>query len=187
MNLKKTLSTALLTVTGCSVAALAQEHAKAPFQVCKSTYALCTFAKCQEIKILGTPLLFSCGCEVKTDEWSVGAQPCEPVEKTPEGQSVIRSRYHPIKTYARCSNSRPWAMCLDSPCVIDKNDKTKAQCTCPPVQDQGDYLVAPGTDACTAGIVSSATVVDLDTITDFLEIQDKLVPSDFTVVNAKHK
>ncbi len=78
-------------------------------------------------------------------------------------------------------------MCLDSPCVIDKNDKTKAQCTCPPVQGQGDYLVAPGTDACTAGIVSSATVVDLDTITDFLEIQDKLVPSDFTVVNAKHK
>ena len=186
MNLMKTLLTALLVVTSC-ITAVAQEPAKAPFQVCKSTYALCTFAKCEEVKILGTPLLFSCGCQVKTDEWSVGAQPCEAVKVTPEGQSIIRSRYHPIESYARCSNSRPWAMCLDSPCVIDKNDKTKAQCTCSSVQGQGDYMVVPGTDACTTGFVSSATVVDVDTITDFLETEDKLVPPDFTVVNARHK
>ncbi len=191
MSLKKTLSTALLMVASCSMTALAQGPAKAPvkapFQVCKSTYALCTSARCEEIKILDTTLLFSCGCDVKTDEWSVGAHPCEPVKEVPEGQ-LIRSRYHPIKTYIRCSNNRPWAMCLDSPCIIDKNDKTKAKCTCSLVQNQGDYLVLPeDSDGCTNGIVSSATIDDLDAITDFLETQDKLLPHDFTVINTKQK
>jgi hypothetical protein len=77
-------------------------------------------------------------------------------------------------------------MCLDSPCVVDendKNDKTKANCACSVEQGKGDYLVRGG---CPTGIISSATVLDLDTITDFLERQDKISPvPDFKVVNQK--
>lgn len=186
MNLKM-LPIALLLMTSYSRTTLAQGPANAPFQVCKSTFALCTHAKCEEIKILETALLFSCGCQVKVDEYSAGANPCEPVKEVPEGQ-LIRSRYQPIKSYARCSNSRLWAMCLDSPCVIDKNDKTKAKCTCSAVQNQGDYVVVPeNIEGCTSGFISSATVVDVDTITDFLETQEHLPPDNFTVINTKPK
>lgn len=147
---------------------------------------MCTFSACEPITILETPLLYSCGCEVRRDEWSVGAKSCEPVKEVPEGQ-LIRSRYHPIKSYVRCSNSRPWAMCLDSPCIIDKNDKTKAKCTCSVVQNQGDYLVEPDTNQCTNGALSSATVLDLDQITDFLETQPNLLPPNMKVVNVTPK
>jgi hypothetical protein len=78
-------------------------------------------------------------------------------------------------------------MCLDSPCIIDKTEKNRANCTCSAVQGQGDYLLEPGTDQCTKGALSSATVVDLDQITDFLETQPNLPPPDFTVTNVKPK
>lgn len=177
---------AVLLGTCSSVTVLAQAPAPPQFQACKGTYALCTFAACEPILMLETPMLFSCSCEVHRDEWSAGAKACEPVKKVPEGQ-LIRSRYHPITKYARCSNSRPWAMCLDSPCIIDKDHKDKANCTCSAVQDQGDYVVKPGTNQCTEGGVSSATVDDLDQITDFLETQPNLRPPDFTVVNVTPK
>lgn len=182
MNWKNVLSMALLTLTSLSLTTFAQNPAGPQFKVCKSTYALCTFSACEPTKILGTPMLFSCACDVRHDEWSVGAQGCEPPQKVPEGQ-LIRSRYHPIKTYARCTNNRPWAMCLDSPCIIDEKHPDKAKCTCSMVQGQGDYLVKPGTNQCSEGALSSATVLDLDQITDFLETQPDLLPPDIKVVN----
>ena len=121
MNLKRMLSAAVLMVIVCSITALSQSSAKSEFIVCKSKFALCTFAQCKPETILETPLLLSCKCEVLTDAWSVGAKPCEEEKKVPEGE-LIRSRYAPnFNTYARCSNNRPWAMCLDSPCIIDKD------------------------------------------------------------------
>ena len=186
MNLKRILSSALLMVTINSIAALAQSSAKSEFIVCQSEFALCVFAQCKPIKELETTLLFSCTCSVQTGE-SVGAHPCEEKKKVPEGE-LIRSRYAPgFKSYARCSNNRPWAMCLDSPCIIDKANPAQAQCTCPMVQGQGDYMVQPGTDQCSNGAISSATVVDLDQITDFLETQPNLVPNDIKVVNVLPK
>jgi hypothetical protein len=174
-----------------------QPATKSEFIVCKSTFALCTFAQCEPITTLDTTLLFSCKCEVHPDTWSAGAKPCEEEKRVPEGQ-LIRSRYAPnFNTYARCSNNRPWAMCLDSPCIIDKTDSDKpssdksklahAHCTCPIVQGQGDYLVQPDTDQCSSGAISSATVVDLDQITDFLETNPNLHPIDMTVVNVQPK
>jgi len=68
MNLKKMLTTAVLIVAGCSMTALAQVPAKPEFQLCKGIFALCTFSQCEPIMILGTPLLFSCGCRVHRDE-----------------------------------------------------------------------------------------------------------------------
>lgn len=184
--LRAMLSVAVLVLGIGGITALAQVPAKAGFQACKGTYALCTFSSCKPIVILGSPLLYSCACEVHRNEWSVGAKSCEPVKDIAEGQ-FIRSRYHPITTYARCSNNRPWAMCLDSPCIIDKTNPAKAKCTCSAVQGQGDYLVSPGTDQCINGVLSSATVVDLDQITDFLETQPNLLPPDIKVVNVKPK
>ena len=170
-----------------------QPAAKSEFIVCQSTFALCTFAQCEPITTLETTLLFSCKCEVHRDKWSAGAKPCEEEKKVPEGD-LIRSRYAPnFASYARCSNNRPWAMCLDSPCIIDKNppdDKghpETAHCTCPIVSGQGDYLVQPGTDQCSNGAISSATVVDLDQITDFLETNPNLHPVDLKVVNVTPK
>ncbi len=48
-------------------------------------------------------------------------------------------------------------------------------------------MVQPGTDQCSNGAISSATVVDLDQITDFLETQPNLVPNDIKVVNVLPK
>ena len=126
----------------------------------------------------------TCGCRVRTNEYSVGEKPCSDPTEVSAGN--LKSRYHPIQGYARCSNGSPWAMCLDKPCTIDPTDntKTKANCQCTVMQGQGDYLVH---SACTKEIISSATVDDLDGITDFLETQDKLTVYPFTVLNPQQK
>jgi hypothetical protein len=193
-NVRKTLATALLMVASCSVPALAQSTPKTtppaplvpppPFYACRMTYALCTFSACDLVVLMGDKATTTCGCKVITDGWSVGAKDCK-ADKPDE--THVKSRYFPIRTYARCSNKRPWAMCLDSDCTLDKTDKTKAACTCSVKHEVGDYLVepdSPGTPSqCDSGIISSATVSDLDTISDFLEKQDKMPVYDMLVVN----
>ena len=53
--------------------------------------------------------------------------------------------------------------------------------------DVGDYLVEPDSPGnpsqCDSGIISSVTVSDLDTISDFLQKQDKMLVYDILVVN----
>jgi len=71
-------------------------------------------------------------------------------------------------------------MCLDKPCTVDDKDKTKAGCSCDVKEEQGDYLAKFGS-GCPTGIISSATVLDLDKITDFLKTQDKIPVQDFIV------
>jgi hypothetical protein len=78
-------------------------------------------------------------------------------------------------------------MCLDSPCVIDNDHPDKAQCTCALQQGLGDYLVLPGTDQCTKGAISSATVGDLEKIGDFLETPAKPPAPDITVKSNRPK
>jgi hypothetical protein len=183
---KTMISTALLMAVSCGTAAFAQTAGKSPFIVCKSTYALCTFSACKSISTPGQPPQFSCTCPVHHEEYSAGEKPCQPVKNTPLGQS-IKSRYHPIKTYSRCTNNRDWAMCLDSPCIIDKTNPAIAQCICSAQHGQGDYVVKPGTDQCTRGAVSSATVDELDQITDYIQTQPNLLPFNFVVVNVTPK
>jgi hypothetical protein len=205
MQAKKMVPAILLMTVSCSITAFSQEPAKsqAPpktqeaaktpepaktpkkFMVCENEYALCTFSQCgEEQKHEGKPSTVACACSVQHD-YSVGTE-CEGPKTNRTGQTIVRSRYHPIDGYARCTNDKPWAMCLDSPCVIDSNDPnkaTKASCTCSVQKNQGDYLVPT---ACTTGIISSATVLDLDKITDFMETSDK-IPSvpDLKVINPK--
>lgn len=101
---------ALITMT-FSGAALASK-----FYACKSKFALCTTAICTPTP--GKKDTVSCDCKVKTD-YSAATQQCQPVKKTNEGE-LVYSRYYPIKSYVVCANNRPWAWCLDKPCLIDK-------------------------------------------------------------------
>ncbi len=151
------------------------------FTVCEGTFALCTTAKCTPVP--GREGTVSCGCEVKTG-YSAGHESCEKAKEVDAGQ--LMSRYYPIKYHVNCSNSRPWANCLDKLCTEDKNNPSKATCACSLVQNQGDYVVVtPNYDAstCTTGIVSSATVQQLEQITDFLKTQPELKPFPIKIVN----
>ena len=136
------------------------------FTLCKSTYALCTTAPCT--LVAGQKDTVSCACDVKTG-YSAGTEPCQGKVETAKGTQV-RSRYYPVKSYAVCTNDRPWAWCLDKPCIIDKNDPTKAACACTSVKEEGNYVIVTSKYAastCTTGIISSATVTQIDQVTDF--------------------
>src|SRR5262249_52478536 len=149
------------------------------FIVCKSTYALCTTAACTPIP--GKKDVVSCQCNVEND-YSAGLQLCQE-EKTSKGLK-LRSRYHPISSYAKCSNSRPWGWCLDAPCTVDKNDPSQAACECSVVSNQGDYVIVNADGkynaaSCSTGVYSSATVEELSQVTDYLKSHDtplKVVP-----------
>ena len=156
--------------------------AKSGFTVCKSTYALCTTAACKPIA--GDKDNVACACEVRTG-YSAGRVACVEAKTTSEGTMVV-SRYFPIKSYAQCANDRPWAWCFDKSCVIDKNDPTKATCTCSLVKDKGDYVMVtqaytPAT--CSSGLYSSATVTDLEDVTHFLEGHPQLKPFKLNLLN----
>jgi hypothetical protein len=151
------------------------------FTVCKGTFALCTTAKCTPVP--GKEGTVSCGCEVKTG-YSAGHESCEKAKEVGAGQ--LMSRYYPVKYHVNCSNSRPWATCLDKPCTVDKDNPSKATCACSLVQNQGDYVVVTSkyeTSTCTTGIVSSATVQQSEQITDFLKTQPDLPPFPIQVMN----
>ena len=150
------------------------------FTVCKSTYALCTTASC--IRVAGTKDTVACSCEVKIG-YSLGSESCQDPDQTSSGS--IKSRYFPVKSYAVCRNNRPWAWCLDKPCTVDKDDPTKASCTCTSVKDKGPYVIVTDsyTDkTCTTGIISSATVAQVTQVTDFLKKSTKLKPFNIEVL-----
>jgi hypothetical protein len=144
------------------------------FKVCKSTYALCTTAKCTAEPGSDT---VACRCEVRTG-FSVGSTPCEAAKKTSAG-TQIRSRYFPIKSYARCANNRPWANCYDKECVVDPKDSSKATCTCSVKENEGDYVMVTdnySAETCTIGLWSSATTAQLDDVTTFIKKHGDLLP-----------
>ena len=153
------------------------------FKVCKSKFALCTIAPCAPIP--GNEKQVSCLCTVNTS-YSAGQEACQGVKETPEGQQ-IRSRYYPVKSYAVCSNDRPWAWCLDKPCIISKNNPQAAKCACDVVKNLGDYVIVTSTytpDTCTTGVISSATVKQITQVTDYLKTKTKrLTPFKIQVLN----
>lgn len=154
----------------------------ASFTACKSTYALCTTASCKPIPGQKGNLL--CGCSVQRG-YSAGTHACKAVVHTSAGQ-LIYSRYYPVKAYAECSNSRPWAWCLDVPCLIDKNHPTRAACTCTVVTNQNPYVIVTDkytTSTCTTGIISSATVQGITEISNFIQSKHLLPPFTIKVLN----
>jgi hypothetical protein len=150
--------------------ALAQD-----FKVCKSTFALCTIAPCDPVP--GNDKQVACHCTVN-HSYSAGQQQCMGIKDTAEGQQ-IGSRYYPVHSYAVCSNDRPWAWCLDKPCIIDNNNPAAALCVCNVVKNLGDYVIVTDKytpDTCTSGVISSATVKAITQVTDFLENKTKKLP-----------
>ncbi len=136
--------------------------------ICKSQYALCTTAKCSPIP--GQAELSLCFCKTESG-YSAGEKPCKKAETTPEGYTLINSRYYPIESYVSCSNARPWANCLDSPCIIDPSDPSKAVCTCSIVKNQGPYIIVTDTcnkSGCETGLTSSATVKSSDELDSYI-------------------
>ena len=164
-----------------SLALASGAHAQ-DLKVCDSTFALCTIAWCDPIP--GNDKQVSCHCTVNKG-YSAGAEACSGIQQTPEGQQ-IRSRYYPVKSYAVCSNNRPWAWCLDKPCIIDKNNPEAAACKCDVVKDLGAYVIVtsnytPAT--CTTGVISSATVTQIDQATESLKNAKVLEPFPIQVLN----
>jgi hypothetical protein len=181
------MKTLLLFLVAATLSSATVAFAAGPdFIVCKSTYALCTTAACSPIP--GKNDVVSCQCIVEND-YSAGLKACEE-KKTSQGLK-LRSRYHPIDSYARCSNSRPWAWCLDAPCVADKDNPAQASCACKIVSNQGDYVIVNSNGqydatSCTSGIYSSATVGELDQVTNYLKTHEtplKPVPIKVTKEN----
>ena len=151
-------------------------------KVCKSTFALCTIAACDPIP--GNDKQVACHCTVNTS-YSAGAEPCSGVKQTAEGQE-IHSRYYPVKSYAVCSNDRPWAWCLDKPCIIDKNNPEAASCACDVVKNLGPYVIVTSNytpETCTTGIISSATVPQINQATASLTSAKVLLPFPIQVLN----
>jgi hypothetical protein len=152
------------------------------FKVCKSEFALCTIAPCDAIP--GNDKQVACHCTVNRG-YSAGQQPCQGVKNTPNGEQ-IRSRYYPVHSYAVCSNDRPWAWCLDKPCMVDRNNPQAATCTCDLVKNLGDYVIVTSeytAHTCTAGVISSATVKQITQVTDYLKANSKtLAPFDIEVL-----
>src|SRR4029077_20061622 len=147
----------------------------ADFKLCESTYALCTTAACTPVA--GKDDTVSCACDVKNG-YSAGQETCQSAKETSEGKQV-RSRYYPVKSYAVCSNDRPWAWCLDKPCIVDKNNPEAALCTCDAVKNLGDNSIVTSKDTpatCTTGVISSATVQQSEQITDYLKNKTKALP-----------
>ena len=77
-------------------------------------------------------------------------------------------------------------MCLDSPCVVDKNDPTKAKCDCKVMRSK-NYVVVAATASdsmCKTALWSSATVDDVIGVTGFLFSQNpqQLKPFPITIV-----
>lgn len=172
----------LVTFAAALLGACSGEEQKTSFKVCDSTYALCTAAACTPVE--GEKDTVACACEVKTG-YSAGQEPCQEVTETSKGKQ-IRSRYYPVKSYAICDNDRPWAWCLDKPCIIDKDNPTKASCLCNTVKDQGPYVIVTDTytdTTCTTGIISSATVTQDHQVTDFLKTNKDLKPFEIKVLN----
>jgi hypothetical protein len=151
-------------------------------KVCDSTFALCTIAPCDPIP--GNDKQVACHCTVN-HSYSAGSEPCTGVEKAAQGEQ-IHSRYYPVKSYAVCANDRPWAWCLDKPCIIDKNNPEAASCACDVVKNLGPYVIVTSAytpETCTTGVISSATVPQIDQATKSLKDAKVLQPFPIEVLN----
>lgn len=173
---------ALLLAASLAQDALAQD---AGFKVCTSTYALCTTARCSPIA--GKPDAVACKCDVKSG-YSLGAQDCQDPPARAAG-APVRSRYFPVTSFVSCVNDRPWAFCLDAPCVIDAKGAT-ATCTCSLKTGKDPYVIVTDRytkDTCSTGVISSATVTDVLQATEFLKTNAHLAPRDFKVLNVERR
>jgi hypothetical protein len=160
----------------------AQQLSAQQLTACNGIFALCTIAPCDPIP--GNDKQVLCHCTVNRG-YSAGAEPCQRPQKIDDKQ-LIHSRYYPVKSYAICNNDRPWAWCLDKPCIIDNNNPEAAACTCDIAKDKGDYVIVTSnytSATCTTGVISSATVEQIDQATASLKRSRALPPFPIHILN----
>lgn len=153
------------------------------FNVCQGTFANCTEAICDPVSSGGKITAFKCKCAVQKG-YSLGLNgpgnhnSCQSIPKDgPSVKQKVPSRYAPITSFVVCTNKRPWAACLDAPCIVDHvdaNDPAKgtAVCACPKTTGS-PYGFTPkdgkfSRAGCQDEYVSSATAAQLLTITQYL-------------------
>lgn len=153
------------------------------FNVCQGVFANCTEAACDPVSSGGKITGFKCKCAVQKG-YSLGLNgpgnrnSCQSIPKDgPSVKQKVPSRYAPITTFVVCTNKRPWAACLDAPCIVDHvdaNDPAKgtAVCACPKTTGS-PYGFTPkdgkfSRTGCQDEYVSSATATQLLTITQYL-------------------
>jgi hypothetical protein len=178
------ISGLMLAIAAASLGdpARAQQSQAHPLKVCSGTFALCTIAPCEPIP--GDEKQVLCHCTVNRG-YSAGAEPCQSPQQIADKQ-LIHSRYYPVKSYAICNNDRPWAWCLDKPCIIDNNNPEAAACTCDLAKNQGDYVMVTSnytSATCTTGVISSATVQQIDQATASLKKSRALPPFPIHILN----
>jgi hypothetical protein len=77
---------------------------------------------------------------------------------------------------------------LDKPCIIDKNNPEAATCTCDAVKNLGPYVIVTsdyGPATCTTGLISSATVPQINQATEALAKSNLMTPFPIQVLNGK--
>ena len=134
---------------------LAELQAQPPL-FCNEVYALCIKAPCTQTvtynSTLGAYALDKavCTCEVLKG-WSMGPGKLSCSARAPvtqDGRTYIISTYsnafnqtalNGLKNTLTC-DSTVWAWCYGSPCIVDKNDTTKATCTCPMLKSKMSTL-----------------------------------------------
>lgn len=214
MNIKTLFSAVLLIAISFGTNAIAQKDSTnhSNFKLCHTEYALCTFAKCGPATGPKGHQTTVCSCRVWKG-YSVAAIQkvrgkkkgwyCDGPKRTPGGTTHILSRYYPVPGYGTCADNSQWAMCLDDTCKVDPNKPHKANCTCQvetrkavegikptePILNPDpkyDYLAQYG-DACGGGIISSATVLDLNKITTFIKTTREIPVQPFIVAKKQPK
>ena len=110
--------------------------------LCDQSYALCSTSPCEPTP--WDPKIATCPCKVETG-YSIGFKTCD--ERAPAGNTLISDFSTANITnsvrHLSCPERGVWANCLDMPCVITRDDPSRAICLCP-LEESGDYVTFGG-------------------------------------------
>ncbi len=108
-------------------------RSKHSYQICDQPYALCTSARClPDPKDEKRTICFCTAQEGK----SLGKTECQTRKPYQDKIGLTRlfstfsMEEFPEKNVLQCPANASWSNCLDSPCVVDPTDPTKAICSC---------------------------------------------------------
>jgi hypothetical protein len=113
---------------------------------CRSKYGLCPAAKCVQDPTNKNQGI--CDCQVADgDNYTYGNKTCDEIKPYlgKNGEEYIYSTFSPILTEQGydtilCPSSGVMLNCMNKKCVVDKDNKTKATCTCDITPDNNPWV-----------------------------------------------
>jgi hypothetical protein len=113
---------------------------------CRSKYGLCPAAKC--VQDPNNKNQGICDCQVaEGDNYTYGNKSCDDLKPYlgDNGEEYIYSTFSPILTEQGydtilCPSSGVMLNCMNKKCVVDKDDKKKATCTCDITPDSNSWV-----------------------------------------------